>query len=202
MSYLLDALKKAEQERLAAADVDCQPVQTQVSSARLPGWLVLIVLAFLIITLVKLFSGTPQESPVVNDVNQPGSELVQEPVKNHGQGLVVENQQESIDVLVQENPFLNPEQLAIQQPKTYELGELPKEVLDLIPTISLESHIFSSAAKYRSVVINEREFNEGMYISNQVVLQEITSTGIVIKVAGRQIALAKGVSWVSAKHVK
>ncbi len=214
MSYLLDALKKAEQERLAAEMAVDSPIQAPVSTASLPGWLVLIVLAFLVITIIKLFSTDSQVMPFAEQTAEQEAKQTAEPIVQSVRAPASANTQENIQNKLQENvpltdseqvvikPVIVPEDFSLQKPKIFQLGELPKDVLDLIPTISLESHIYSSAAQYRSVVINERTFNEGMYISNQVVLQEITSTGIVINVAGRQIALAKGVSWVSAKHVK
>ena len=181
-----------------------------MSSASLPGWLVLIVLAFLVITVVKLFSNDSQVVPIAEQTVEQEVEFfvqsVLEPTSGNAQENIQNKLEENVPLSDSEPVVIKPvmvsEELSLQKPKIYQLGELPKDVLDIIPTISLESHIYSSAAQYRSVVINERTFNEGMYISNQVVLQEITSTGIVINVAGRQIALAKGVSWVSAKHVK
>ncbi len=191
MSYLLEALKKAELERNAQAEGGMAPLPVAKVSANLPVWLVIVVSMFLIVTLIKLFlPNTPlaeveTETRVVTDTMLvplvAPDQIVNEPMQN---------------------PLTAPQVEPDQTIKVYELAELPKEILNLIPTLSLQSHIFSSAPEYRSVVINEQAFNEGMFINAQVVLQEITNTGIVINVAGRNVALAKGVSWVSSKHVK
>ncbi len=190
MSYLLEALKKAELERKAQSGGGVTSLPTAKVSANLPAWLVVVVSMFLIITLIKLFmpntalTEVDTEPRVVTGLMPmpavPPDHLVNEP----SQGAI------------------SPTKIEAGNIKVYELAELPKEILNLIPTLSLQSHIFSSAPEYRSVVINEQTFNEGMFINVQVVLQEITHTGIVINVAGRNVALAKGVSWVSSKHVK
>ncbi len=191
MSYLLEALKKAELERNAQTEGDMAPLPVVKVSANLPAWLIIVVSMFLIVTLIKLFlPNTPltdveTEPMVVADIMPMPTEVPAHPIN------------EPFKTSLTPQPFE-----AEQTLKVYELAELPKEILNLIPTLSLQSHIFSSAPEYRSVVINEKAFNEGMFINAQVVLQEITNTGIVINVAGRNVALAKGVSWVSSKHVK
>ncbi len=191
MSYLLEALKKAELERNAQTEGGASSLQIAKTSANLPGWLIIIVISFLIITLIKLFLPNAPSKEV-----EPASVLVQDVIPDSqitSPSMTNEPLDSSLTLMKSEID---------NRAKVYELAELPKEILNLIPTLSLQSHIFSSAAQYRSVVINEQTFNEGMFINAQVVLQEITNTGIVINVAGRNIALAKGVSWVSSKHVK
>jgi hypothetical protein len=193
MSYLLEALKKAELERNAQAEGSASVLPVANPSANLPGWLIFIVISFLIITLVKLF--LPSTSIVEVEV---------EPIPVFKADVI------PVSPVVAVVDTVKPLEVILAPPKSeseiiikvYELAELPKEILNMIPTLSLQSHIFSSAPEYRSVVINEQTFNEGMLINAQVVLQEITHTGIVINVAGRNVALAKGVSWVSSKHVK
>jgi len=79
-----------------------------------------------------------------------------------------------------------------------QLEQLSKEVLQLIPSLQLESHIYSSAEEFRSVVINGRSFKQGQFVSIDVVLEQITEDGIVINVASQLIALPKGISWVAS----
>jgi hypothetical protein len=199
MSYLLEALKKAELERNAQAEGSASVLPVANPSANLPGWLIFIVISFLIITLVKLF--LPSTSTV--EVEAEPISVFKADVIPVSPVVAVVDTVKPLEVILappkSESESENENEIII---KVYELAELPKEILNMIPTLSLQSHIFSSAPEYRSVVINEQTFNEGMLINAQVVLQEITHTGIVINVAGRNVALAKGVSWVSSKHVK
>ncbi|OUR60872.1 hypothetical protein A9Q73_11675 [Bermanella sp. 47_1433_sub80_T6] len=195
MSYLLEALKKAEIERQAQTQSPDSIVAPVATTANLPVWLIVVVVGFLAVTVFKLFS--PQSSNNVEPVQaQVQTTPVHEPV------VEAVTPAQTLPKQVEETEVAEPQPAPQQPAKTYELAELPKEVLGLIPTISLQSHIYSSAQEYRSVVINGQTFNEGMFINAQVVLQEITHTGIVINVAGRKISLAKGLSWVSPKHVK
>jgi hypothetical protein len=195
MSYLLEALKKAELERNAQAEGGGSVLPVANPSANLPGWLIFIVISFLIITLVKLF--LPSTSIVEVEVEP--TPVFKADVIPVSPVIAVVDTVKPLEVILAPPKSESESEIIV---KVYELAELPKEILNMIPTLSLQSHIFSSAPKYRSVVINEQTFNEGMLINAQVVLQEITHTGIVINVAGRNVALAKGVSWVSSKHVK
>ena len=197
MSYLLQALKKAEQERQAQAASQPVAVCQAAPVASIPSGLVVIVVLVLLITVVKWFDAPASTeervaaAPAMSAAPpEPAASVVNSPLNKPV------HKQESKPV--NNSPVEQPPEPA----KVYELAEVPQEVLDLIPTLSLQSHIYSRAQAYRSVVINGQTFNEGMFIDAQVVLQEITNSGIVINVAGRQVALAKGLSWVSAKHVK
>jgi len=195
MSYLLEALKKAELERQAQTQSPDSSIAPVATTANLPVWLIVVVIGFLVVTVFKLFS--PQLS---NNVEPVQAQIQTTPV--HEPVVDLAKPAQTLPKQIEETEVAEPQPAPQQPAKTYELAELPKEVLGLIPTISLQSHIYSSAQEYRSVVINGQTFNEGMFINAQVVLQEITHTGIVINVAGRKIALAKGLSWVSPKHVK
>ncbi len=216
MSYLLKALEKAEKEReRQSIDEPVSYTQTQEAS-RLPFGLIVFVVLALGATLLKLLIPVSQE-PIAE-------------VTEKKEGAVVASQQEKIIVpesLQLKEQALEPilitpdsnvrntiadgpsavneaqDEISVEQPeKIPELYELSKSTLAKIPTLTLESHIYSSAAEYRSVVINGRTFKEGMMINAQVVLHAITNKGIVLEVAGQKVSLDKGISWVASRNAK
>ena len=202
MSYLLKALEKAELERKQNnVSPDVAP-STVVVSKGLPMPVVAVLLAVTLLLFWKLIPETENTSEVdralvvqKTDVSEPkpkqetskavlvATELVQSEV-----APVVASQQELVggDVMV-------PPQNEIKQ-----LEQLSKAVLQAIPSLQLESHIYSSAESFRSVVINGRSFKQGQFITQDVILEQITEDGIVIEVASQLIALPKGISWVAS----
>lgn len=83
------------------------------------------------------------------------------------------------------------------EPAPLDLVELDSATLNALPTIRFQSHIYSSAADYRTVMINDRTLKEGMPISAKVRLKEITPTGVVIRVNEQLVALPKGQDWIA-----
>ena len=83
------------------------------------------------------------------------------------------------------------------EPAPLDLVELDTATLNALPTIRFQSHIYSSAADYRTVMINDRTLKEGMPISAKVRLKEITPTGVVIRVNEQLVALPKGQDWIA-----
>jgi hypothetical protein len=239
MSYLLQALKKAEEDRSRLVDTEELTIQPAVNKSSLPNWLMALVAALLILTIVKLIYGLGSEQvnkPVAqlgdqgggqsallnqtasgNDqqeekkadpqysgyVLQDGETLIRPAVKssdefeselakvaaNTGQGS---NSGSKIETSATLEESLQPRQLA----------ELSKAELNKIPSLSLESHLYSSVAEYSSVVINGQAYSEGSFLSSDVVLKKINANGIVILVGANLVELPKGITWVSTNYAK
>lgn len=189
MSYLLDALKKAEQERKQSETHSVISEGPSKVTASLPIWVVVALVLVLVLTVSKvLFSqnDTPivESEPVLaaTSVTQDSTAMPSQ----SSQGL------ESIETSTRSTQSNEPK----------ELSELDGVTLSRIPSLSLESHIYSSAAEYRSVIINGQSYGEGALLAAGVVLTEITQSGIILKVGEQYVVLPKGISWVSTKHAK
>ncbi len=221
MSYLLKALKKAEQERehQIQGQVVAKPIL--VASSSLPSGVVWLCVAVLVVTLVKVFMpmehkeieplgqakemdvllAAPLSAPIVpkkkitHDLDDSPSDLAEQPKAK----VVMQIEEQVVEM---QDPKNKVEIIDVKPEAPLELSDLPKEVLSQIPSIALESHIYSSAAQFRSVVINGRTFNEGMMINSNVVLNSITNRGVVLEVAGRKVALDKGITWVASKNAE
>lgn len=196
MSYLLDALKKAEQERKKEqGDTVVAPVAVSAPSS-IPVVMIWIVAGLILITVVKMF--WPDSDS--HHANQTVGETAQ--VKGVAQidsshGVVVSS--DTADRSKNEASEVAPS--VVMQP-IKELMELDEATLNRIPSISLESHIFSPVAEYRSVIINGNSYSENALLSAGVVLSEITKDGVTLMVGQQPVHLPKGITWVSTKHAQ
>lgn len=242
MSYLLDALKKAEAERASLESGESGQTSVEQSKASvLPGWVVLVVVSLLSLTTYKLFFDGQKEgvdelhelvvedvskSPMVATDTRPilgetmaihktkeadvdsveevyqlkQGEVLIEPTTASPSPVVVESKETRTKK--EERSFQAPPLKAKNPNQPKQLAELTKSQLSRIPSLSLESHLYSSVAEYSSVVINGKTYSEGDYLSSQVIIKKIDANGIVISLGDLLVELPKGISWVSTNHVK
>jgi hypothetical protein len=230
MSYLLEALKKAEEDRLKLDETPESLHLVAHSKSSLPMGLIALVVVVLLATLFKLFNQPSDQS-----LSEPlGQQVNQFPVQPTGDSAsVIESVDESAarnnssqyvlkngETLIQpENiqnqqaivpPQQTPQAIAQYQPAVTEinsdqarqLAELSAQELNKIPSLSLESHLYSTVAEYSSVVINGQNYSEGDLLSLGVVLSKINANGIVISVDGILVELPKGITWMSTSYAK
>lgn len=198
MSYLLKALQKAEQERQQQTHSDHPATQVVAIESKLPASLLIIVSLLVLATIWQMWPKTAvineDAIDVVNSVEQPSN-------INAKQESVIQIKQDSISSTVVSAGVSQTQES--QQPAPIKtLTDLTSAELARIPSLELASHIYSSAADYRSVVINGQTYNQGMLIKAGVVLEEITQTGIVINVKGQRVELPKGISWIASQNVE
>ncbi len=195
MSYLLKALQKAEQERKQGQEQTAD-VAVPSATATLPKWLMACLFVFLSVSTLKLL-GFMENSPSTEIEQSDMQQVIVPADKNKTETLPAT----SIKLKDVKFKSIKPELLISEPlvPEPLELAQLSPLMLKKIPTLMLESHIYSSAAQYRSVVINGQSYSEGMLLNAHVLLSEITSGGIVIKVDDQDVALPKGISWVAAQ---
>jgi hypothetical protein len=205
MSYLLKALEKAERERKQNSASPEMVQSTMVVSTGLPKSVVLVLGVAVLLMLWKII---PQEDVIqqqdVVAIKKPAASTLVEPENDV---LSTESEVIRSHEIIRPNVVgASPESQAVVESDEGEfpeneikqLEELSKEMLQYIPSLQLESHIYSTAVDYRSVVINGRSFKQGQFVSTDVVLEQITEDGIVINVGSQRIALPKGISWVAS----
>jgi general secretion pathway protein B len=222
MSYLLKALEKAEKEReQQTLNETLLPTEVQVAS-RLPFGVIVFVVLVLSATLIKVFLSDSKNQLALNEDESANSivKMVEsKPIVQKSQPI----SQSLEPILISPDPAYASSNTvgtdplkALAEPEAKEVASvveeslneplelyaLPKSMLAKIPSITLESHIFSSAAEFRSVVINGRTFKEGMMLNAEVVLSSITNKGVVLDVSGQKVSLDKGITWVAAKNAK
>ena len=64
-----------------------------------------------------------------------------------------------------------------------------------IPSLNISSHIFSTQASRRSIVVNNNRLIEGSYITSDVRIYTITNNGMVIDVQGQLLTVNRSRGW-------
>ena len=203
MSYILDALKKSDQER---GHGSAPNVQTLHSSSlnyhanKTPLW-PYFLLAAIVINLAALFyfiiaktdvEATPQEqqritetSPAVtNTVQTSGSKPVGTTIEDTYSAEAVVYKPISIPGSNQGIAKQAPRQQQVSL-SVLERDELPFEMSQHIPVMEFSAHVYSSNPVQRSIVINGRFMEEGDWLASDLFLSEITPDGAIFDFKGQ-----------------
>ncbi len=68
-------------------------------------------------------------------------------------------------------------------------------LLDQMPSLEITSHIYSSQANRRSIVVNGERLAEGDFVAGQIQVKEITHQGMVLKVKDSLLAVSRSRGW-------
>ena len=201
MSYILDALKKSEQER---GNSNIPSVQTIHSSSLnyadkktvWPYILIAILLLNLAAILYFVYSKDGDIAPVTTDESQDQvrqittTETTTDPVieKSNDDRPVKTNTDEQEKTLTSEADHNTiPRQKTAPEPKAVdtsnktiiEFYELPESIKQQLPAIIISAHVYSTNPAQRSIVINNNFLEEGEYILDDLILYEITHDGAI-----------------------
>ena len=198
MSYILEALKKSEQERKRGDVPDLQtvhlPIFAQSQSHKWPYVVIvflLLVLAFVLGMVMKwdddkIISETPQSNveipkntaSVEQTIEPP---VVEAPVMQTQQAVKTESTYIAEPVVnrsIEEIPSLEMNSAPL-------LSELPSLIQQGIPKMTFAGHVYSSNPSQRSVIINGHAMGEGDVIMNNLRVEQITRSGVVFKFEGQ-----------------
>lgn len=201
MSYILDALRKSEEQRRGAGAPDLTTEHRTLatghgSSARLPALIAIALLANALVLGTWLLwpdgtgapvaappAGMPASAPaaapatVPEPVPEPVSEPVQSPVAAATSAPAA---------------FQTPDRTPAALPVP--IRELPERLQARIPTLSFSTHIYAAEPQYREVAINGQRYAEGARIG-ALRLVEITETGVVMELDGARFAVSVLDDW-------
>lgn len=85
--------------------------------------------------------------------------------------------------------------LAVLKDTAIAIEQAPKEVLNQLPTMSISSHIYSTQADRRSIVVNDQRLVEGDFVSPGVQVKQITNQGMIVQVQGRLLVVSRSRGW-------
>jgi len=209
MSYILDALKKSDQERKQGDIPNLQTVHVSIAQEQSKPWVLygmllvlLLALAFIIGFLisgkneVNKVNSVEIEKPAISNAEtlspakinnqdlegesskvEPGAMQVVDPKKEVDKVVAAPVQDESLNVVRRETQ--STVDLTDLSDIPY-LHELPAYQQQLIPEMGFAGHVYSSAASSRSVIINGNAMSEGDSLLSGLVVEQITSTGVVV----------------------
>lgn len=208
MSYILEALKKSDQERRRGDVPNLQtlhiPRPVQPAARSWPYLAILFLLVALLVAMAFVVgSMQPWSSPA--QVQQPATapspptsaqpaDIADTPATETAVDLkptqlASARYPESQHSPVQRRSSRPP--AVVSQPSTVDvtpsldigavphLSEMPELVQQAIPEMSFAGHVYSSNAEQRSVIINGHSMSEGDRVIGGLVVEQITRDGIV-----------------------
>ena len=211
MSYILDALKKSEQERGHGSAPNVQTLHSSglnYHSNKTQLW-PYILLAAIVINLGALFyfiiaktdveatsqaqQDITETKPVISDTTQAGAD------NNITAAAHTSDKVESIvykpvsmpgtgrKTVIASTQAQAVETMQLQDTRNtvLEMDELPFDVLQQIPSLEFSAHVYSSNPLQRSIVINGRFMEEGDRLANDLFLNEITADGAIFDFQGQ-----------------
>lgn len=206
MSYILDALKKSEQERSHGAIPGVQTVHSssinyhQEKSSIWPWLLVALIAINLAAVIYYIQSGSARQDDA-GDYALASEEI--SPIDNFAESLSKQNiavtpppstPVKEIATTVtpqklQQETYITPE------PRTVDLYDLPLSVRQYIPEMKFSAHVYSSNPLQRSLVINNRFMEEGSQVNDDLLLSEITSDGAIFEFQGYRFSTSVLSGW-------
>jgi general secretion pathway protein B len=208
MSYILEALQKAERERSLGQVPNLETIHLPAPLPRRGLWLWLILIALLANALVtgailslpsinRSIETSAASGPIHGQSQPPESHAAlaelsaksdqdifvppaaeRNPSQTHSAGLP---QSPSL-----ENPTgpLRTEALAIPPPQSS--GNLPHHSL---PELNLDVHVYSEVPAERFVLINSARYQEGERLKEGPLLERITPKGVILSYQGQRFSL-------------
>lgn len=194
MSFILDALKKAESERSRSSGPVLMDVRVAPPQRRLPTWawvLGLVLLANLGV-LAWLLLRTPPAPQLAGDTASPmpaapapAAALPQpQPVTAPPAPAVDSTAPAALDVAP---PALAPQDFAAL-PTLQDLAAVGVA----LPSLQLNLHVYDASPMHRYVLLNGARLREGEYTADGVKLEAITPEGAVLEASGRRFRLLAG----------
>ena len=206
MSYILDALKKSEQERGTGSIPSVQTIHSSSLNYHqekrpLWPWILIVVLIANVSILIYFLKPEPNTQDSVNDniITAPEKIAITPPVAVV-QEVIETKIEPTIETAVQAEIISEPVNTVnetTQQISTQivDIDELPIEIRRQIPNMVFSAHVFSSDAVQRSLVINNRFLEEGDSIDQNLILLEITANGAIFDFLGYRFSTSVLSGW-------
>lgn len=167
MSYILDALKKSEQERQGTAGPSVHTIHSAApkQSANHSMLLVLASICIVSISSAAFFyfkSTTTNPAPVIA---QPEPAIIDKPAPTPAASTTSVEQQTI--------PQAKPKEIL-------EFWQLPDPIQSEIPSLTFSFHVYSESPEKRTIIINKIRLKEGGKPLPNLVLEEITKEGVIL----------------------
>ncbi len=229
MSYILDALKKSEQERGHGNIPDVQTVHSSslnYRSEKKTYWPYILITAVLLNLLAIIYfivskenptetAGTTQPTTITSHEiieNIPATEEIaatESPVaisnddseKKTVKNLSPKPEEKTIEIKNKtakktEAVAAIPEKPTVSEPAPIiDFHELPESIKQELPSIVISAHVYSSNPMQRSIVINNNLMEEGEYVLDGLILNEITPDGAIFNYQGTLFSYGVVSSW-------
>ena len=222
MSYILDALKKSEQERGHGSAPNVQTLHSSglnYHSNKTQLW-PYFLLAAIVINLAALFyfiiaktdvEATAQEQQDIITESKPATSGTTQTGKDNNVPVTVHASDQAETIVYKpvsmpgtdrktviastQSAVSESRQLQDSRNTVVEMDELPFDVLQHIPALEFSAHVYSSNPLQRSIVINGHFMEEGDRLSGDLFVNEITPDGAIFEIQGRLFHQAVVSAW-------
>jgi general secretion pathway protein B len=207
MSYILDALRKSEQQRKLVRDLKLeQATSGEAPTPRRPWWPVAFVLlvigaaagvgAYLALQpkappvtapATAEPASTPQPPPA--SVATPTPASVATPTSDGGPIRDLAKQAQS-----SATPAPTPPAVARSQPDPQTvpfLREMPSEFTRSVPALTVNIHVYAPDPAQRVLYINNKQVREGEAVADGVYVESIVADGVVLQRLGTRFKLPR-----------
>ena len=190
MSFILDALRKSENERLKSEPPKITNIPYAIPIKKLPIWIksLILILLLLCVGLAWLWLKDEVNQPQISSIEIPKQELFNTEISNQdiSTSRVIEDLTDiSISESVNENNFQSALMIDTVEEIIPTYMELKAQGISL-PNLNIELHVFSSVDDNSFVRINSRSFREGDYISPEgISIVEINESGVITQFQGK-----------------
>jgi len=200
VSYILDALRKAERERHLGQPptLATLPPPTESSRQRFWIWPGLVLGLGLNAVLLALFLNRPLPiaEPVASSAPAPESPVATLPVapaptlpRERSASSTAASLTPVIPAPVSPPPAPRPAPASAAAPKPPLLDTLSASARRDLPALHLDIHIYSPDAGRRFVVINGRRYREGDSLEEGPVLEAVIADGAILRQGGQRFRL-------------
>ena len=208
MSYILEALKKAEQKREREEQPKLltfseQPVLVR-RKRRLWPYLLLVLLFFnvgVIIWLIAPWKAEKKVASVQLPVVQQTAAVTSTGIENREQNRTVnakvvsqekETEKAPAAKRLPAEPQTRTEKKITTVDKVFSLNELPPAIKSALPEFKVSGHAYSSEPHTRVVRVNEKILQEGQQLSPGLKVEEIIPGGIIFVYQGYRFRIGVG----------
>lgn len=173
MSYILDALKKSDQERQQKNGPDIQTVhKPHLLTRQNQSFSLIMIIAIIFFVIIVIGLGwlylMPDKILSISVASSP--ELPPAPIKEPTNILT--------PVTEPALPRTSPVQ-TVAPDVVQEFWELPDPVQQAIPAMTFSFHVYSDNPVRRTIIINKQRMREGGLIADDLQLEEITEQGVI-----------------------
>jgi len=191
MSFILDAIKKSENERQRSRQPDVHSLQDSIPPSKTEpstgNRLILLVIAIVIIIAASWWLWlqiAPQLSPRLVELLQ-GSQVEQAAVNGDDTSTNASLSDNNSSTTGKVNDATNISSYSSDDElppnsQIKELWQLPADYQSTIPELEFSFHVFSNDHEERMIIINGRRMREGQMVSRGLTLRVITETGVIL----------------------
>ncbi len=209
MSYILEALRKSEQERNPEKVPDLETHHRHVvgqEKKSFPYWILGVVLVLINgFVLFYIFNKEPavivESTPVITQETILEPEIVVQKEVEVPAAIIVQPEPEIVNIIpesvvvervVTSAPAPKP---TLDRSSVSDISELPYDLQRQIPDMDFSTHIYVRDGG-SFIIINGKSLNEGMIVVRGLRVIKILSDGIILEFRNRQFFMTSMTSWV------